>query len=102
MPRTHGALNVEPSRFIVENQFAGLPMLLRIWNTAAVAMNLYQMKPDMAERYLECNLLANDIPIFEWCCKQHQKLRHPLFGFRGEDNVRNTYIGYLFNPKEYT
>jgi hypothetical protein len=97
MPRPQGSLNVEHNRFIVPNQFEGLPYLLRIWNTAAVALNLYQIKPDMAERYLEVNLKESDKSMFTFMCSKQQRLRHPLFGTRKGDNARSVHIGSWLN-----
>lgn len=93
MPRTKGATNRNVTRFIVPNQFDDCPTYLRMWNIANVAANLYEIKPDMAERYLSVNLLETERNLFKEVVDKVMQYRHPQFGMRVGDDVRKVWIG---------
>ena len=54
----------QDSRFLIPNQFGSLPRELKVWNIAAVALNLYRIRSELAEKFLELNLSEFDVTLF--------------------------------------
>lgn len=78
----------QDSRFLIPNQFGSLPRELKVWNIAAVALNLYRVRAELAERFLDLNLSEFDVTLFIEYTKKHHKVRDPLFGLRNGDDTR--------------
>ena len=79
----------QDSRFLIPNQFGSLPRELKVWNIAAVALNLYRVRSELAQKFLELNLSEFDVQLFIEYTKKHHKLRDPLFGLRNGDDTRS-------------
>lgn len=78
----------QDSRFLIPNQFGSLPRELKVWNIAAVALNLYRIRSELAEKFLELNLSEFDVTLFIEYTQKHLRIRDPLFGLRNGDDTR--------------
>ena len=78
----------QDSRLLIENQFNGLPRELKVWNIAAVALNLYRIREELAQKFLELNLSEFDVTLFIEYTQKHLRIRDPLFGLRNGDDTR--------------